>query len=183
MNSTQPIKAYDDLEQEMIEQGMNAETQTIDDLTWMARAIRSLNKQIDIVDNYESNEMARLNDCCGHRRIKLQEQIDSIMSRANNFLKSQEYGHDTKRKKLHLPGLGTFKYGSSRESIDDSDYKTLSQEKQLEMQGELPHLFNRRETVSIAPNKTIIKEKILEGNDVAGFVLCEKKETFKFDGE
>lgn len=179
----QPIKTYDDMEEELIEHGRNAEADSVDSLTWMARAVRSLNKQIDIVNNYESNEMAKLNDCCGHKRIKLQEQIDGIMNRASNFLKSEEYGHDSKRKKLHLPGVGTFKFGSSRESVDDNEYKALSKELQIQMQEELPHLFTRRESVTIAPDKTAIKEKIIEGNDVAGFILREKKETFKFDAE
>jgi len=172
---------YDELEQELITSNFVEGSKDLNDLAWMARGIRSLTHQIDMVNAYEKNEIDRITACCQQKRFGLQEKIDKLRFMARNLLKSNDYGYDGKAKKFEMPGLGVFKFSISRESIDDSGYKALPSEKQKELQAELPHLFKEKITTTIAPNRTIIKEKILEGGEIDGFILRQKEETFDFE--
>jgi len=89
-------------------------------------------------------------------------------------------GHANKDE-LEYPGIGKFRYGTTREKVDDSEYMAASDDEKAEIHSSHSNLFVVKTTVR--PDKKAIKEAIGDGNPVPGFDLIGKFKKFEFKPE
>ncbi len=113
---------------------------------------------------------------------RVQQEIDRL-ERKKGFIvdKAEDLMKLTGDQRLLYPGYGTFKFGSTRESVNDDDYADFSDEGKATTHAEFPLMFRVKTVVS--PDKALIKASIAKGMPIPGFSIKEKHPTFGFKAE
>lgn len=148
----------------------------IKDIPLIGRHLAAIESRINTIDSYERDELERIQVICEIKRDKLQEQHSRALSRAEVLMK------ETGETRLDYPGLGVFRFGQSRESVNDTAYGEMSEEGRTELHMQFPKLFRRKTTV--LPNKKEIMATAQAGVlPTPGFLINPKHETFTFKAE
>lgn len=147
-----------------------------EDLPRVARWIRRTDKEESRLRAYAKAEIARISECTDMAIEQLEKQKSFFLLRAEDLMRS------TDDKKLSYPGLGTFKFGSTRESVNTELYDNSDDDAKAMLQEHYPTCFKTKTVVT--PDKKAIKQAIENEDDVApGFSINEKRETFGFKAE
>ena len=141
----------------------------------MARSLRAIERQMEMVAEFRKDELSRISESCDHKINKLRERAATLTSLAQTIAKS------TGEKKLEYPGIGYFRFGTTREAVDDSDYQAMPDDEKAKLHNNYQGCF-RSKTVT-TPDKKWIKGSIEQGQPVPGFVIKDKEETFTFHKE
>jgi len=158
------------------------EPKELTDLSWIGRAIAANNRQVVLIKEYRDKEVEKIKACCDQKIEKLAEDSAYKEGMASVVMKSHGFTYDDKNmRKYEMPGIGTFRFGVTRESVDSGEYDGFDEEKQVNIQKECFVFF--KETVRISPDKKGIMAHLKEGKPIDGFKLKPKFEKFEFKGE
>ena len=141
----------------------------------LARTLRALMKRAQMIEDFRAAEMNRINECCQHKLNQIYNNADRITEMARVAVRS------TGEKKVEYPGIGFFRFGTTRESIDDSEYQDMTDDEKKKLWNNYQGCF--RSTTTTKPDKKWIKGSIESGSDVPGFTIKAKEETFTFHKE
>lgn len=150
-------------------------TTVIEDLPRYARSLRAIEARIEMISRYRKEETERIQAICDNKTDTLNETHHFLTSIARGLMKS------TDKDKLDYPGLGAFKFGQSRESVNTELYEALSDEGRAAFQSANCGWFRTKTTID--PDKKKIKATLDSGEAVQGFSLNPKHETFTFKAE
>lgn len=147
-----------------------------EDLPRVARWIRRAEKEEARLLEYAKTEVARIAECT-------QVAIDKIKTQKSYFLlRAEDLMRSTDDKKLQYPGLGTFKFGSTKESVNDDEYEAMDDDAKSQLQFAWSGIIHRKEIM--VPDKRAIMAQIKNfQSDVPGFSINEKRPTFGFKAE
>lgn len=160
------------------------EPKDLTDLSWVGRAITANNRQIDLIKDFASKEVEKIMACCNRKMEQLGESNDYLTGMASVVMKSHDYSYDNKNMRKYLmPGIGTFRFSVTRESVDSSEYDAADEQTQEAFKSGWPSLFKTKTTIS--PDKKLIKEALSDGTllETTAFKLKPKFEKFEFKGE
>jgi len=155
------------------------ETLTADDLPRLARDIATLQRQVEMVTTYRDRELTRIADACTTKIIEIEDRINRLLALAEGLARPAMEALG--RKSVEYPGLGVFKMIAGRTSIDDSEYLSMKEGVQGELQVMHPDLF--RIVTKVSPDKKAIKTALEDGADVPGFQLVRSADRFEFKVE
>ena len=158
------------------------EPKDLTDLSWIGRAIAANSNQIVLIKEFRDSEVEKIKACCDQKIEKLTEDTSYKEGMASVVMKSHGYTYDDKNMRKYLmPGIGTFRFSVTRESVDSSEYDELTDGGKSDFQLVSPSIFKRKTTVS--PDKKLIGELLKAGDMVEGFKLKPKFEKFEFKSE
>lgn len=141
----------------------------------LARALRSIQRQVDRLAEYQTAEVERIRSITQHR-------IDALTSQRDYILKVAESMFGTLgEKKIEYPGLGSFRRVKGRESVNSDEYDAMPDEMKKAVQSAWSNYFTTKTVVS--PNKKDILVGLKEGAPIEGFIVNEAGEKFEFKGE
>ena len=152
----------------------------VEDLPKIVRVLRALEKKQNHIETYIKAEVQRLVETCNNDISKINEQQIRFEQIAESLLRQSG------EKKLSYPGLGSVRFGMTRESVDTTGYDELSVDDQESFQHSHNALFQT--TVKVTADKKVIKSKCALGddfrwNDKTMFAIRPKQETFVFKSE
>ncbi len=150
-------------------------TTVIEDLPRYARALRALEARTEMVKKYRAEETERIQAICDAKITKFAETQHFLTSIASGLMK--ESGKD----KLEYPGLGTFRFGMSKVSVNTDEYDALPDDKRDAFQSANVGWFRKKTTID--PDKKKIRATLESKEPVQGFSLNKKHETFTFKVE
>ena len=159
---------------EIIEPDPEMGTVNTEDLPRMARILRSLHAKKKHYEDYMRSEMERVAALSQQQIDKVDTQIDRIIQISSGMMKSAEMD------KVHYPGLGKFRFGTTRVSVNDEAYQAMTEDEQAEIQNSLLDLFTVKTVTTVKPDKKAIKPFLEAGTQVPGFKLNDKQEKFEF---
>jgi len=186
---------YRDLEEEVLisEDGLPIDPETgeiiadplqvqVQDLPDVARRIRALQRRVDIIREFERQEIERIAGACSKKVLAMEAQVDWFISRAEQLL--AETGKD----EIDYPGLGKFRFGMTRESVVTEVWDNMSDEDKRRVHVNNTMIFHdpaRKDVLErISPDKREIARRLKNGTlhpDV--FRLSEKERVFQFKPE
>ena len=158
------------------------EPKDLTDLSWIGRAITANNNQIALIKEFRDSEVEKIKACCDQKIEKLIEDSSYKEGMASLVMKTHGYTYDDKNmRKYQMPGIGTFRFSVTRESVDSSEYDGWDEKERARFQDHSPGWFKTKTIIS--PDKKMIAEdlKVSPTND--GFKLKPKFEKFEFKGE
>jgi len=148
---------------------------TSEDLPVLARQIKAIDRRATMVKKYGDDEIDRIDAIINDKVSKLNKSREFLLARAKGLMDA------IGQSKLPYPALGTFRYRKLPVSLDDSDYKDMSDEVRANVQLAHKDFFVTKTTV--APMKREILSFIKKGDPVPGFALLEKEPVFEFKAE
>ena len=155
------------------------EPKDLADLGWIGRRIAANIRQVIMIDEFRRKEMEKISACCDEKIRKLNDNSSFLRGMAESFLRGSGYCYANRdARKYDMPGIGAFRFSTTRESIVSTEYDSADPDTQKIIQSEYPDYF--RTTVKVAPDKKIIGEAIKAGLGVKGFGVSPKQETFDF---
>ena len=158
------------------------EPKDLTDLSWIGRAIAANNNQMALIKEFRDKEVEKIKACCDQKIEKLAEDSAYKEGMDSLVMKSHGYTYDDKNmRKYQMPGIGTFRFSITRESVDTSEYDALSAEDKTALQNDRPPYYKKKITVS--PDKAVIAADLKEGLPIHCFKLKPKFEKFEFKGE
>ena len=158
------------------------EPKELTDLSWIGRAITANNRHIAQIKEFRDSEVEKIKACCDQKFEKLTEDSSYKEGMASVVMKTHGYTYDDKNmRKYQMPGIGTFRFSVTRESVDSSEYDEADDQTKAGIQAGFPTLFSTKTTIS--PNKKALKTFFSNGDVVSGFKLKPKFEKFEFKGE
>ena len=158
------------------------EPKELTDLSWIGRAIAANSNQITLIKEFRDREVEKIKACCDQKIEKLTEDSSYKEGMAYVVMKTHGYTYDDKNmRKYQMPGIGTFRFSVTRESVDSSEYDEADDQTKAGIQAGFPTLFSTKTTIS--PNKKALKTFFSNGDVVSGFKLKPKFEKFEFKGE
>jgi len=160
---------------EIMEDQDDTSKMTVDDLPKTLRILRAIQRRIDIIDQYESDEIERIRLACSKKRTSLHSTKEHFFSKAETLLRMS--GKD----RLEYPGLGVIRFGSTRESISTIKWDVLTREEQKRIAETEPKLIKTK--IIYQPDKKAILETIKGGRNIEWFTVNPKVETFIFKAE
>lgn len=152
-----------------------ADKTVIEDLPRYARALRTIEARMDVVRKYRAEETERIQAICDQKTDKFEDTKRILTSTVKGLMES------TGKERLDYPGLGTFKFGLSRESVNTDEYDDLPDDEKDIFQSTNCGWFHKKTTVT--PDKKKIKATLDSGEAVPGFSLNRRHETFAFKVE
>lgn len=158
------------------------EPKDLTDLSWIGRAIAANNNQMALIKEYRDKEVEKIKACCDQKIEKLAEDSAYKEGMASVVMKSHGYTYDDKNmRKYQMPGIGSFRFSVTRESVDSNEYEALTTFEQKSIQENHIECFNVKTKVS--PDKKKLAEVIGGGYEIRGFKLKPKFEKFQFVSE
>ena len=158
------------------------EPKDLTDLSWIGRAIAANSNQIALIKEYRDKEVEKIKACCDQKIERLTEDSAYKEGMASLVMKTHGYTYDDKNmRKYQMPGIGTFRFSVTRESVDGTEFDSFSDEKKAEFHLNHPEIFRRK--VTMTPDKKVIGDELKAGDQVDGFKLKPKFEKFEFKGE
>jgi hypothetical protein len=150
----------------------------VEDLPKIARQMRALSAQADIIGNYEEAELARIREYCHDKVSRVIKQYEFFEGIAKQMLEQSG------QKKIEYPGLGKLRFVKQREKVDDSGYNAMSEEEQKVLRESRKGFFKTK--IVMTPDKKAIKTQIelVERGEsdvgVPGFKILRPPEKFEF---
>jgi len=128
-------------------------------LTWLAREAKRLEKQKEQVIQAGFDEIERINHEAATAVNRIDNAVNYLMTQAGMSL--AELGDDCPKDKKNrpvfiIPGQGSFKYRSGRESVNVDEFYELPKDEAQELLDTRPDLFTI--STKYTPNKTAIKD-------------------------
>ncbi len=152
-----------------------ADKTVIEDLPRYARALRTIEARMALVKKYRAEETERIQSICDAKIDKFEDSQRILTSTVKGLMEA------TGNLQLDYPGLGGFKFGLSRESVNTDEYDDLSLDEKDLFQSVNCGWF--RTKTSVTPDKKKIKATLDSGEAVPGFSLNRRHETFTFKVE
>jgi len=155
----------------------DANAPTVESLPKILRALRAVERQMDMVKAYREAEQERINALCQQKLERLTLQYVTLKGLSFQMLRASG------QKRLDYPGLGVVRFGSTRESVNTEKWDALTPDEKKARKDTMWSCLTVKET--IAPNKPEIMKQIKNGvSDVCDlFHINEKQETFIFKAE
>lgn len=151
-------------------------------LPQVARTLRAMHWKRQIIETYLKEEVERITEICGHKLSGIDASITHFEGTAQRIMAAEGYNSDdAKMKKLSYPGLGAFRFGKTRESVNDDEWNEWSDEEKAALHSENMAAVNQK--VKYVPNKKWIHATLETGGKIRGFSINEKHETFTFKPE
>ena len=158
------------------------EPKELTDLSWIGRAIAANSNQIVLIKEFRDSEVEKIKACCDQKIEKLTEDSSYKEGMASVVMKTHGYTYDDKNmRKYQMPGIGTFRFSVTRESVDSSEYDGWDEKERARFQDHSPGWFKTKTTIS--PDKKMIAEALKISVTTDGFKLKPKFEKFEFKGE
>ena len=153
-----------------------ADKAVIEDLPRYARALRTIEARMAMIKKYQDEETERIQAICDAKLDKFADSKRILVSTAERLMKGSG------SEKLDYPGLGVFRFGLSRESVNDDTWaENFDDDMKDIIQKQHPSLIDVRRILK--PDKKAIKAELKEGKEIPGFSLNRKHETFTFKVE
>jgi len=147
----------------------------IEDLPRHARTLRVIESRMDMIKRYRMEETERIQAICDAKIAKFEETQRFFKGLASTLMRAAS------KERLDYPGLGTFKFGYSRESVNTDEYDNLPENEKNVFETANAGWF--RTKITITPDKAKIKATLDSREPVPCFSLNQKHETFTFKAE
>ncbi len=152
-----------------------ADKAVIEDMPRYARALRTIEARMDVIRKYRAEETERIQAICDQKTDKFEDSKRILTNTVEGLMKA------TGKEQLDYPGIGAFKFGLSRESVNTDKYDALPDDEKDIFQSTNCGWFRKK--TYITPDKKKIKATLDTGEAVPGFSLNRRHETFTFKVE
>ena len=150
---------------------------TIKDIPMMARRIREGRAEMEKIKKYQAEECQRIVESSQHEISKLEKNEQYWLLKAEGLMRSAD------EKKLHYPGLGKLWLGASPSKVDDTGYGEMTDDEKIVLQENARRYFRTTTKTTVSPDKKTIKEAIMNGTIIDGFIVRGGHEILKFKEE
>lgn len=157
---------------EILVDGQQITTSDIPKLAW---AIRAYQRRADMIERYKQERIQTIFAKCDQKIEQLNQTADFLINRVKGLMIAID------ERRLEYPDLGVFRFGTTRESVNDDEYQAMDDDHRAEIQNSNRECFRIKTTVS--PDKKIILDRLKSGIVIPGFAIREKIETFEFKPE
>lgn len=144
---------------------------TMDDITKIGRRITYDKQELESTLAVFKKEIERIQALMKQKQDRHERNREYLMTKVENLLRLNGL------EKLDTPA-GKFKFGTTRESVNDEAYKEFTKEQLEELQKECPDFW--KTTYVIKPDKKAIMEWLKNGGELSGFYINKKEEVLKF---
>jgi len=159
----------------------NPSSVSLDMLSQVMRGMRANQRKIALIEEFEAQESERIRAACRKSVAPMEEALRKLSAVAEHILRSSGLtDKKTGRPKISCPGIGTVRIDLTRERVDDTKWREMSEEEQR-------HLANVRQLAirvvsTYKPDKATIKKQVLDGDEMLSkaFSVVGKEETFVF---
>jgi hypothetical protein len=155
---------------------------TTEILPQVARTLRAMHWKRQTIEKYLADEIERITAICDHKVAGIDGSIAHFEGTAQRIMAAEGYNSDdAKMKKLSYPGLGAFRFGKSRESVNDDVWNEMTDDEKVALYNSNMAAIDQK--VRYQPNKKWIKEALNSGGEIQGFSMNGQHETFTFKPE
>ena len=147
----------------------------ITDLPRVARRLAVIDRKSAVNAKTIDYEIERLRGVKQRMFDKYATTRSFLMSRCEHLMR--QGGKD----ELEYPGIGKFRYGTTRESVNDTVFESLDKVGKGSIQREYPGMF--RIKVEAKPDKKAILAHLKTDDALPGFTLNRKYQKFEFKPE